>query len=286
MKAGPALIAAALAACGARAEAFDDVVRGATVSAGIATTPVGDALMGELGGAWGGMRVRDRRWVLQWELLLAARAGWLGNQHPFSFLAGVHASSWVEAGYRFRSAARFSPYLGLRLAGDAQSLAAPDAPSLESVNAVDGVGGNVARGALRVAFGASYFDEARSVLLTPFVQEELDAPELHTPGASFTELGLALRYDVQRSLVASLEGFCGVTPERHTLVGTSDTTMRCGLDGALRKIFANGMWIGATLALRHDTDDVGYAGGASYETGDAPWFSFAISYGVPLWRSR
>ena len=46
------------------------------------------------------------------------------------------------------------------------------------------------------------------------------------------------------------------------------------------------MWIGATLALRHDTDDLTYASGASYATGDAPWFSVALSYGLPLWRSR
>jgi hypothetical protein len=283
------LIAVALfgLATSARADPVDTVVHGATLSGSFTTAPVGDAILGELGGAWGGLRTIDRRWVLQWEMRLAIEAGWLGSEHPFLFLVGPHASSMIEAGHRFRSERPFSPYLGVRLAGDARSLASPGAPSQEELNAVDGVGGNVAHGALRVVAGSSYLDEAHALIIAMFVQEEVDAPEIHTPGLAFTDIGLEARYDATRSLTLSLEGRCGLTFDRHdALLGTTDSTMRCGFDAAFRKIFGNGMWLGATISFRRDTDHVGYANGASYETGDAPLFVGALELGVPLWRTR
>lgn len=289
MRVAPALIvvAAATLATPASAQDIDTVVHGATLAGSFTTAPVGDAILGELGGRWGGLRVIDeKRWVLEWETLIAIEAGWLGSEHPFLFLVGPHASAWVEAGHRFRSERAFSPYLGVRLAGDARSLASPG-QSQEALNAVDGVGGNVARGALRVAAGSSYADDMRALLITMFVQEELDAPELHTPGLAFTELGIAGRYDASRSLTLGLEGRCGLTPDRHdALLGTSDSTMRCGVDASFRKIFGNGMWLGVTLSFQRDTDHISYANGASYETGSAPFFVGALDFGVPLWRSR
>lgn len=288
MRASPALVAAGFVVFAPRADAFDTIVRGATVSGSIATTPVGDALMGELGGQWGGLRVlRNDTWVLQWETLVAIKAGWLGNEHPFLFLAGPHASAWVEVGRRFRSWRRFSPYVGLRLAGDAQWLGSPDVASLDAINSVDGVGGIVARGAARLAVGNAYFDEARSFIVAPFIQEELDAPELHTQSLAFTEMGIEVRYDLPRSLTASFDGLCGLTFDRHDAsLGTSDSTMRCGLVATFRKIFGNGMWLGASLSFQRDTDHLVYASGGTYETADAPVFQFALTYGVQPWRTR
>ena len=289
MRVASALIVVAVATLATPASAsdtVDTVVHGATLAGSFTTAPVGDAILGELGGRWGGLRVIDeKRWVLQWETLIAIQAGWLGSEHPFLFLVGPHASAWVEAGHRFRSERPFSPYLGVRLAGDARSLASPGAPSQEELNAVDGVGGNVAHGALRVAAGSSYVDETHALLITMFVQEELDAPELHTPGLAFTEIGIAGRYDASRSLTLTLDGRCGLTPDRHDpLLGTSDSTMRCGVDASFRKIFGNGIWLGVTLSFQRDTDHLSYANGTSYETGSAPFFVGALDFGIPLWR--
>jgi len=104
---------------------------------------------------------------------------------------------------------------------------------------------------------------------------------------SFTELGIAGRYDASRSLTLGLEGRCGLTPDRHdALLGTSDSTTRCGVDASFRKIFGNGMWLGVTLSFQRDTDHISYANGASYETGSAPFFVGALDFGVPLWRRR
>jgi hypothetical protein len=280
------LVALALAVP-ARAWAFDDIVRGVVVSGSFETAPVGDAILGELGGAWGGLRAfPDRLWIMQWDVLATLKAGVLGSEHPYLFLIGPHGSSWVEGDRRF-GLAKTTFYLGARVSGDASSLGNPDVKSFAAINSVDGVGGIVARGSARITGGASYLDAKHSLLVGLFVQEELDAPEINTPSYAFAELGLSARFDVARSFMGSVEGLCGITPTRGDATrSTTDSTMRCSVAAAFRKIFANGVWLGATLSYERDTDHLVYAGGGTYDTASAPTFAVALSLGVPLWKVR
>ena len=86
--------------CLAPVPPLDDTVRGAIASGGIGTSMVGDSLMFELGGQWTGVRSSSGgRWLLQWDGFLAARGGYLANEHPYLFLIGGHelarAPSWA-----------------------------------------------------------------------------------------------------------------------------------------------------------------------------------------------
>jgi hypothetical protein len=269
------------------AHAFDDIVRGVVVSGSFETASAGDAILGELGGAWGGLRAfPDRRWIMQWEVLATLKAGVLGSEHPYLFLIGPHGSSWIEADRRF-GLAKTTFYLGARLLGDAENLGNPDVKSFATINSVDGVGGIVARGTARIAAGASYLDTKHSLLAGLFVQEELDAPEINTPAYAFSELGLSARFDVARSFMASVDGLCGITPAQGDAVrNATESTMRCSIAAAFRKIFANGVWIGATLMYERDTEHLVYAGGGAYDTASAPTFAAALAFGVPLWKVR
>lgn len=287
MRPSPALaFAAAVLAFSPSSSAEGDVVRGATATFGYGSGAAGDTLMGQVGGAWAGLRPLGPHWLLQWDVLVAVEGGYLGNAHPFLFLLGPHLASWVEAGYRFDTKRRFGPYLGARLSGDASYLASPDVASLEDVNSVDGVGGPFARGAARLAVGSAYVDPARALLVTLFVQEAADGPEVHAPSRLFTEGGANVRFDLTRRLMSSVEGFCGVSAGRvDALRGTTDSVMRCAGSGLVRAVFHHGMWLGAAVTVEEDEHHVAYAGGAVFETKAPPEFRAMLSYGLPLWRS-
>ncbi len=269
------------------AHAFENVTRGATASFGFGTTPVGDTIMGELGGDWLGLRAsRDLRWVMQWEVLATVKGGYLGSEHPFLFLIGPHLASWVEGGVRTSNTTGFSPYLGARIGGDVQLLGNPDVAHLDQINSVDGVGGVTAQGWARVTAGGSFLDARRSVLLVAFVQELLQPSRINTPSRAFTGFGASLRVDSPRSITATLEGGFSLTPSRDdALRGLSDTTTRAWIGASARKIFGNGMWIGGALTYERDTDHVAYTNGTTFDTAAAARFNVSIFYGLPLWRS-
>jgi hypothetical protein len=272
------------------ARAFENVSQGATASFGFGTTPVGDTLLGEVGADWLGLRyASDLHWLMQWDVSLALRLGYLGNQHPYLFLIGPHATAWLEGGYRFASTPGFGPYVGARIGGDASVLGNPDVAQLDTINAVDGVGGIVARGVGRISAGTAYVDRARSVILTVFVQEMLQAAQINTPSRAFTAAGFAARVDLPKSIIATFEGGWGVTPARtNALLGTTDQTSRGWFAFTLRKIFKNGMWVGGAVTFERDTDHIVYetTRTTTFDTGDAPRFSISLTYGLPLWRTR
>lgn len=268
---------------------LDSVARGAVVDASIGTSMVGDTLMAELGGQSAGIRsLRCGCWLLQWDVLLAAKAGYLASQNPYFFLLGAHGLAWAEVGARFPSR-EWSPYAGLRLANESQIMGHPGLAlsDLRTVNAVDGVGGVNTRGLVRLDAGASFLDSKQSLLLVGFVQEALRAPTFNTLGLTFTELGLGARYDLSRSVMASLEGVWGLSPTRTTPPGLTDQTTHLGVWATFRKIFKNGMWLAASLSLERDADRVVYAETrAVFDTANAPTFGFTLSYGVSLWKAR
>jgi len=268
----------------------DNGIQGAVVHAGFAMTPVGDAIMGDLGGESAGLRSGDdRRWLLRWDVLLAMKGGPLGNQHPYLFLLGVRSLAWVAEGYRFMHASGWSPYAGGRLGGSLQLMGHPGlaGSDFDTINSVDGVGGVVAGATLRAEAGVSFIDDTRSLLLLAFLQEELQAPRTNTPGLAFTQGGLGARFDVTRSVIAELEGVWGVTANRtDALRGITDQTARIGVSGTFRKIFGNGMWLGATVLWMRDTDSVAYTNGLTYGTANAPTLDMEIFFGVALWRRK
>lgn len=268
----------------------DNWIQGAIVHAGFAMAPVGDAIMGDLGGESAGLRSGDdRRWLLRWDVLLAMKGGYLGNQHPFLFMLGMRSLAWVAEGYRFMHASRWSPYAGGRLGGAMQLLGHPGLASdaFDTINSVDGVGGVVGEATGRVEAGVSFLDDTRSLLLLAFMQEQLQAPRTNTPGLAFTQGGLGARFDLTRSVIAELEGVWGVTANRtDALRGITDQTTRIGVSGTVRKIFGDRIWLGATVLWMRDTDSLAYTNGLTYGTANPATLDMEIFFGVALWRRK
>ena len=287
---GPVAAAETLAMPAEPPAPFDSTILGAVADGGIGTSMAGDTLMFEIGGQFAGLRsLRDRRWVLQWDALLAARGGYLANQHPYLFLIGGHELAWAEGGYRFDAPSPWSAYAGLRLGNEVQILAHPGLglSDVDTINSVDRVGGAVAAGVMRVAVGASFLDGWRSLLVVAFLQEELHAAEANTPAQAFTGAGLGARLDLARRLELSADGFWGVAPlRRQSLLGLTDRTTHVAASATFRKTFRNRMWTGASIFIERDSDHLVYSGGLSYDTTNAPRFGVAIVYGFPLGRRR
>ncbi len=269
---------------------FDNRIQGGVLGASYTSAPVGIALMCELGGESAGLRsYADRGALFSWDVRLAAKGGYLGNQHPFLFLIGMHSIAWAEYGFRLTSQRTWSPYVGGRIGSELGLMGHPGLASsaFDTINSVDGIGGVVATGRLRLDAGVSMLDRTRSLLLVAFAQEELQAPRTNTPSLDFTQVGLGARFDVAGSLIAELDGVWGVTPTRSDpLRGISDQTTRLGFSASFRKIFGNGMWLGATLLWMRDTDTVAYDRGLTYDTVNPATFEIELFFGVPLWRRK
>jgi hypothetical protein len=269
---------------------FDEQVRGLIVDGGIGTGMVGDTLMLELGGQWSAVRSYGRRrWLVQWDGLLAARGGYLANEHPYLFLIGGHELAWAELGRRFVAYQSWSPYAGVRLGNEIFLMKHPGLgwSDIDTINSVDRVGGSVAAGLIRLDAGASLLDGARSLLLVAFVHEELHAAETNTPAQAFLGAGLGARFDLARQhLSASAEASLGVAPERRdSLRGFTDRTARIAASLSARKAFGRGMWFSLSTFIARDSDHMVYsATGTVYDTANAPQFGLSLLYGIPLER--
>ena len=272
----------------AAAPRFDSRVRGVIGGVGIGTSSVGDYLLVALGGQWQGIQsLRAGRWLLQWDVLLAARGGYLANQEPYLFLLGARLASFLELGYRWQAEQPLSPYLGLRAAADQQVLGhfGRSFSDFDQFNSVDGVGGLVARGALRLALGASLLEQERSLLLVGFLEEAFQDLQVNTEALALTQLGLAARFDLRSGLSAGLEGAWGFARERQdSQRALRDQRQRVSLRGGLRWVFEHTGWIEARASLARDSNQLEYSGGRSYATRDAPVFDVEVVYGFALER--
>ena len=268
---------------------FADVVHGAFLDGSFGTAQVGDTILAQLGGEWRGIRTLKTRFLLQWDLLASLETGWLGNEHPFLFLIGPHLLSSGELDLRLLPEEHWSPYVGVGLRGETSILESPSVSpdQLGTINQVDGVGGVVATGAIRLVVGASMLEERRSLLIYGFGEELLVGPQSVTPSRTFTAGGIGARFDVTRAVFATLEGSVGFSPNSYDLqLAFHDRTTRWGAAATVWKIFGKGMWIGLSASITESTDHKVYDAGLAYETSEAPTFRADLIFGLPLWRSR
>lgn len=267
---------------------FELVARGATAGVAVGMSRAGYTLMGDLGGESNGIRSFDeRRWLLQWDVLLAARGGELANEDPYLSMFGARALAWIEPVRRLLARA-WSPAVSARLGADAQILWHPGVSlgELHDLNDMSGVGGVNARGLVRTGGGASYLDATRSLLIQAFVQERLQSHTINQDGLAFTQIGFSARVDWTWGVQASIEAAWGVTPSaHHPALGLTDRTTRLGFDATARKIFSNGMWIGLFLSMDRDTNHLVYAGtNTTFDTANPVNFAGGASFGVSLWK--
>lgn len=268
---------------------FEVVARGVTVQAALGMSRAGYRLTGDLGGESAGIRSFGSRWLLTWDVLASFRAGVLANKEPYLSLFGMRASAFVEPAYRFFDYG-WSPIVSARLGGDVSVLwnGLASLGDLRTLNDMDGVGGVVARGLVRVGGGASYVGGGRSLSLQLFGQELLQGHGVTSDGLALSMVGGAARFDWTWGLSASIEATAGtsLSLEDPALQRTSRTT-RIGAAGSARKIFSNGMWLGLFVSIAQDSHHVTYeTTQTSFVSSDPADFTLGLSFGVSLWRPR
>jgi hypothetical protein len=262
---------------------FRNLAIGAVLGFGYGSSAVGDSLLGDLGAEVVGIRsFHGRAWLAQWDGAITARGGLLGNTIPYTWLAGLDTLATGEVGYRFMPSRRASLYSGAGLGGELSVLTRPGSAlsQLKTLNDLDGVGGLGVRGRLRVDVGLSFLDEARSLLLF--------APGSYTTGTSFTEGGVAVRFDTRRRLTLSLEVAAGRSPvESDVALATRAQTTRVELSALVRKLFRERVWLALGGAFSRDYDRRSYSGSAIvYRTASAPAFNVNLVLGISLDRQR
>jgi hypothetical protein len=266
---------------------FHSRQRGVVILGSVDLTPVGDALLGHVGGEWSEITTRDGgKWLLQWDGLVTVTGGLLGQTHPYTPMLGVRASGFFEGGMRLHPAAPWSLYLGGRasLEGVLMPPWGTGLGALDTVNNVAGVGGAGLGGGLRLAAGASWLSGRTALLATALVGESGRVPETNRVGAAFTDVGAMVRFDVAGSWLLAGEVRWGTTPAlHHAKVDYTDQTTHLGVSLDLRKIFGNGMWLGLRLTHDGESDFLHFAAsGASYHTVSAPMNGALILYGIGI----
>ena len=267
---------------------YRDQSRSAVLTAGIGSGAIGDDLIGELGLQGLGLRSFSRKWLLEWDALIAARIGGLGNEHPYTLFLGLGGRGNAELGYRLRPANRWSGYFGARVAAELNAMDRPDLGStqLATENSSDGFGGLTANGLLRIDGGISFLEATRSLRVVAFIQERLRAPGVVTPGAAFTEGGLGARVDLARNLTAWLEGTIGTTPAAlNAALRIKDQTIDMKIGGEVRKWFASGLWIGLAVSYLVENNHLVYLDHRNtYDSVDPPNFAVTASVGFAYRR--
>jgi hypothetical protein len=271
---------------------YRNVSLGAIADIGYGSSAGGDTILAELGAEYVGIQTfRSRSLLVQWDTLLAARGGIVGNTLPYTSVAGGHTLANAEAGYRFQRHGRFSFYLGGRLNGDLSIVTHPGTTlgELNRLNNADGVLGVNASGAVRVDLGLSMLDGKRSLVLVAFFQEAGIAPDVYTSGIAYSEGGVAARFDIARRLTASLEAFAGRGATRtQAALDTTVQSSYAALSGVVRGSFRNGIWLALSGMYGREFDHRVYrASMTTYNTANAPDFNVTLLLGIPfVWNKK
>ena len=266
--------------------AFDNVTQGAFLDASAGTSSVGDFVLGEIGAESTGIAtLSEQRYLLQWDVLFAPRAGVLAASIPYTPLYGGRARLMAEGGNRFASEKAHSFYLGLRASGDGQLLipSGKGLGGLATVNNIDGIGDLSLTGAVRLAGGWSFLRDHHALLVTAYVEELGRGAETNAPGEAFTNFGLAARYDLAHKLTLTGDLAWGRAPSlANSSLHSLEFHELISMNVLARKIFANGMWLGFSWGVTIEQESTTYTSGPTYSTTDAPTVTATVFFGIPF----
>jgi len=249
---------------------FYDSFGGLATGLDLQSSRVGYGALGEVGvRALATRSLDERRWLARWDLSLTTKGGLLGSALPVTALLGARARAEGELGRRLDPRARWSAHALAEGVG---------------VNDLNGTGGFIATGRVRVGLGASYLDATHLLVVVGFVQEALRPTAVDADGVAFTDAGLECRYDVARRFTLLAEASWGwAALARNAALGSTDRTTHLEATGGARRWLSERMWLGLAATAARDGDRVAYAASkTSYATRAIPDMRFTISYGLNL----
>ncbi|MFT3837262.1 MAG: hypothetical protein QM723_09735 [Myxococcaceae bacterium] len=261
---------------------------GPFLSAEIGTSTAGYQLTGNLGFQVFGLTSTERKYLLIWDAQVAFRPGGLARTHTNELFLGGEGDGTVSLHHRVSSKLTdtWCPVVGVGAGAGLLVAGTPGTPlsQLDTINSVDGYGGIVPYGTLRIAAGFSWLKSRHAFLIEAVGQELLRGSGVVAPFAAFSEGGLSARYDIAGSLSLIGEAFYGVTPENgYQGLHAHYQSRRLSLDLKARKTFANRWWAGAFFGLSQEGASVTYEQQkTTFTVNNAPVFRFGLSVGLPL----
>jgi hypothetical protein len=261
---------------------------GPFLSAEIGTSTAGYQLTGQLGFQAFGLTSSERKYLVIWDADVAFRPGGLARTHTNELFLGGEGEAAVSLHHRVNSKLTdtWCPIVGVGAGAGLLVDGTPGVPlsQLDTINSVDGYGGIVPYGTLRIAAGLSWLKTRHAFLIELVGQELLRGSGVVAPFAAFSEGGISARYDIAGDLTAIVEGFYGVTPDNgYPGLRAHYQARRLSLDVTARKTFANRWWAGAFFGLSQEGAVVTYEEQkTSFTVTNAPTFRFGLKVGMPL----
>ncbi|HUB08193.1 MAG TPA: hypothetical protein VMB50_14390, partial [Myxococcales bacterium] len=228
--------------------------------------------VGNLGVQSFGLRQLRDRWLISWNGEADLVLGGVAYEYPFHWLYGASGTAHGEGGWRILPAHSISPYLGAGLDAALSAVTEPgvafDAGTM--INDLDGLGGVIGTGDVRLALGVSFLGPRQSLLIEAQPLAEIDSAQSNLPFLDYLGGALHARYDRRDSLVAIGEASYAVTPaQQDAALGTSSTSSRWSLSGSVVKKLAHHWFVGGGLSVSRTATQLDYASGLDYAT-DTP----------------
>lgn len=247
---------------------LDDLELRVEVGTGI----YGDELTGNLGIQSLGIFDLDRQWLLSWSGDAELVLGGVAYEEPFDWLYGIQGQAHGEGGYRVLRDWAFSPYVSASLNGNLSAVTEPGVAFDQgaTINNLDGLGGVIGRGDVRLGLGASYLDLGQSLVVEVQPLAEINSAEANLPFLDYFGAALHVRYDRLDSLTAIGELSYAVTPPQNdAALGASSTTGRWTISASVVKKLGQHFYGGAGLSISRSDTVLSYSTGQTYNT-DTP----------------
>ncbi len=268
-QAGAATLLLAVSLPAAAETTFSSMLNDLELRGEVGTGIYGDELTGNLGIQSLGLRDFGRRWLVSWsgdaELIL----GGVAYENPYYWVYGIQGTAQGEGGLRLLPGRVISPYLSVALDGSLSGVAVAGIAS-QDLNNLDGFGGVIGTGDVRLGLGASFLGMRQSLIVELQPLAEVDSAQSNLPLLDYFGGALHVRYDRRDSLVAIGELNYAVTPaQTDAALGTSSVSGRWTASVSVVKKFGRHYFAGIGASVSRTATQLSYATGQSYNT-DTP----------------
>jgi hypothetical protein len=272
LRASVAILVLGAALPSAAETTFSSIMNDIELRPEVGTGIYGDDLIGNLGIQSLGLRAYDRRWLLSWKGDATLILGGVAYETPYDWAYGAQVVAYGEGGLRILPSRVISPYVSAGVDGTLSAVTEIGTPFDQTwlLNNLDGFGGFIGMGDVRLGLGASFLGTRQSLIVEVQPLAEVDSAQTNLPLLSYFGGALRVRYDRRDSLMAIGELLYAVTPaQTDAALGISSVSGRWSASVGAVKKFSRHYFAGIGASVSRTATELSYSTGQSYDT-DTP----------------